>query len=120
MTGLWVSKWGEREREWNRFKKRKKKKKERGDMWLCHGFQNEGQKREKKEEKKIEEGVSKRVKKERFKKEEYKRERERDVPLNLWAWYWESTMIGREQWGWECLICLFVWFWLKVEKYLKR
>ena len=77
-------------------------------MWLCRGFQIEGQKREKEEEKKIEEGVSKRVKKERFKKEEYKKEREKDVPLNLWAWYWESTMIGRKQWGWECLICLFV------------
>ena len=33
------------EREWNRFKKRKKKQKKKEELWLCRGFQNEGEKK---------------------------------------------------------------------------
>ena len=111
VTGSWVSKWGEREREWNRFKKRKKKQKKKEELCDCAvGFRMRGKKRrEKEEEKKIEVWVSKIVKKERFKKEEYKRERE----TYLWIFELdtESTVTGREQWGWECdwVFDLFVW-----------
>ena len=60
----------------------------------------EKKRREKEEQMKIEVWVSKIVKKERFKNEEYKRERE----TYLWIFELdtESTVIGREQWGWEC------------------
>ena len=67
-------------------------------MWLCRGFQIEGQKREKEEEKKIEEGVSKRVKKERFKKEEYKRKREREKERCTFE---SLSLILRKHYDWE-------------------
>ena len=44
MTGSWVSKWGERENGTG-LRKEKKTKEERGVMWLCRGFQNEGKKK---------------------------------------------------------------------------
>ena len=124
-----------RERENGTGLRKGKKKEERGAMWLCCGFQNEGKKKRKKEEeKKIEVWVSKRVKKERFKKEEYKRERERETYLWIFEldteralWLGGSSGVGS---GTECLgvwlsvwfvcLCLFEWLWLKVQKYLKR
>ena len=122
VTGSWVSKWGEREREWNRFKKRKKKQKKKEELCDCAvGFRMRGKKRrEKEEEKKIEVWVSKIVKKERFKKEEYKRERERErererrtfeslslIPRALWL---EGSSGVRSVT--ECLICLLVFVWV--------